>query len=72
MAGKPKPMSQIKQLLRLHQQSDSIKSIARKTGSSRNTVKAYLNKLRGLKMGIPALLDLDDPVLEAKFHGGNQ
>jgi transposase len=71
MAGKPKPMSQIKQLLRLHQQSNSIKSIARKTGLSRNTVKAYLNKLRGLKMDIPALLELEDPVLEAKFHAGN-
>ncbi len=64
-------MSQIKQLLRLHQQSDSIKSIARKTGLSRNTVKAYLNKLKGLKMGIPELLALEDPVLEAKFHAGN-
>ncbi|TVQ85125.1 MAG: IS21 family transposase [Bacteroidetes bacterium] len=71
MAGKPKPMSQIKQLLRLHQQGNSIKSIARKTGLSRNTVKAYLNKLRGLKMDIPALLELEDPVLEAKFHAGN-
>ncbi len=49
-------MSQIIQLLQLHQQSDSIKSIARKTGLSRNTVKAYLNKLKGLKMDIPALL----------------
>ena len=29
MAGKPKQMSQIKQLLRLHQQGESKKSIAR-------------------------------------------
>ena len=71
MAGKPKPMSQIKQLLRLHQQSSSIKSIARKTGLSRNTIKSYLSKLKGLKMDIPELLELEYPVLEAKFHAGN-
>ncbi len=71
MAGKPKPMSQIKQLLRLYQQGNSIKSIARNTGLSRNTVKTYLSKLDALKTDIPALLKLEDPVLEAKFHAGN-
>ena len=71
MAGKPKPMSQIKQLLRLHQQGTGIKSIAKKIGVSRNTVRSYLNKLKALKMDVPALLELDDPVLEAKFHVGN-
>ncbi len=71
MAGKPKPMSQIKQLLRLHQQGNGIKSIARKTGLSRNTVKSYLSKLDALKKDIPTLLALDDPVLETKFHAGN-
>jgi len=39
MAGKPKPMSQIKQLLRLHKEGKGNKSIARILGISKNTVK---------------------------------
>ncbi|PIG97905.1 hypothetical protein CS542_06615 [Pedobacter sp. IW39] len=49
MAGKAKAMSQIKQL-RLHQQGDSIKSIARILGISKNTVKSYLIKLAAGKL----------------------
>ena len=45
MAGKPKPMSQIKQLLRLHQHGGGKKHIARTLGISRNTVKTYLDKI---------------------------
>jgi len=71
MAGKPKPMSQIKQLLRLHQQGSPKKTIARNLGMSKNTVKAYLEKLSRLKTDIDSLLALDDPVLEARFHPGN-
>jgi transposase len=71
MAGKPKLMSQIKQLLQLHQRGTSIKSIAKKTGISRNTVKVYLAKLRTMNADISFLLALDDPVLEARFHAGN-
>ena len=71
MAGKPKPMSQIKQLLRLHEQGHSIKSIARNLGVSRNTVKAYLIKLSAGLLPVGELLALEDPVLEGKFHAGN-
>ena len=71
MAGKPKPMSQIKQLLRLHQQGSPKKTIARDLGISKNTVKAYLDKLSRLKTDVDSLLLLDDPVLEARFHPGN-
>ena len=42
MAGKPKPMSQIKQLLQSHERGKGIKSIARSLGISKNTVKTYL------------------------------
>ncbi|WP_291860862.1 helix-turn-helix domain-containing protein [Marinilabilia sp.] len=38
-------MSQIKQLLQLHQQGKSKKEIARILGISRNTVKSYLRKI---------------------------
>ena len=71
MAGKTKPMSQIKQLLQLHKQGEKIKSIARTLGVSKNTVKAYLGKLTVLKFDIDQLLKLDEPELEAKFHIGN-
>lgn len=71
MAGKPKPMSQIKQLLRQHKQGTGVKSIARNLGISKNTVKSYLAKLPDLKMDIDELLLLEDPELEIKFHAGN-
>ncbi len=71
MAGKPKRMSQIKQLLQLHKQEKGKREIARILGISKNTVKAYLEKLALSKLGIDYLLSLDDHVLEAKFHPGN-
>jgi len=71
MAGKPRPMSQIKQLLQLHEQGKGIKFIARSLEISKNTVKAYLAKVSLFTLDIQALLALDDPILEAKFHAGN-
>jgi transposase len=71
MAGKVKPMSQIKQLLQLHKKGESKKQIARCLGISKNTVKSYLQKLYQLKAGIDDLLLLEDPELEKKFHEGN-
>lgn len=77
MAGKIIDMSQIKQLLLLHQQGKGKKAIARILGMSKNTVKSYLHKLDGLlsdqdgSITIKELLQLDNPLLEAKFYGGN-
>lgn len=71
MAGKVKPMSQIKQLIRLHQQGKGKKTIARNLNISKNTVKVYLDKLRSSKFKTSTLLSMDDPVLEAIFHPGN-
>src|SRR5665647_3159321 len=71
MAGKPKSMSQIKQLLQLHEQGKSKKFIARSLGISKNTVKVYLSKLALSTFDIQSLLTLDDPILEGKFHAGN-
>lgn len=71
MAGKPKTMSEVKQLLRLHKKGESKRSIARILGMSRNTVKAYLNKLLLMEVGIDELLALEEPVLEKQFHTGN-
>ena len=71
MAGKIKPMSQIKQLLLLHQQGRKIKVIARSLGMSKNTIKSYLARLAGQDKTIEELLGLDDPSLQFIFHGGN-
>ncbi len=78
MAGKPKPMSQIKQLMILHRQGKGKKTIARILETSKNTVKTYLEKLevlqnpsKGKGWTIDELIRLEDPVLEAKFHAGN-
>lgn len=71
MAGKTKPMRQIKQLLQMHINGQGRKTIARKLGISKTTVKSYLDKLKTLDCDASTLLDLDEPVLEAKFHAGN-
>jgi hypothetical protein len=71
MAGKPKPMSQIKQLLLLHQQGKGIKFIARSLCLSKNTVKAYLAKTALLPLSVEQLLSLANPLLEAKYHAGS-
>jgi len=71
MAGKPKRMGQIKQLLRLHGQGHGKKAIARDLGMSKNTVKAYLKKIETGEFSIDSLLSLDEPVLEGKLFAGN-
>ncbi|QEC52786.1 transposase [Anseongella ginsenosidimutans] len=71
MAGKPRPMSQVKQLIRLHLQGNGKKTIARELGISKNTVKQYLEKAAADPLSIKELLELDDPVLEGRFHAGN-
>ncbi|MFU8844676.1 MAG: IS21 family transposase [Bacteroidales bacterium] len=64
-------MSQIKQLIHLHQQDKGKKEIARILGMSKNTVKAYLHKLSHCQQSIEDLLMLEDAELETKLHSGN-
>lgn len=77
MAGKPTNMSQIKQLLILQEQGKGIKTIARSLGISKNTVKAYCQKLDSLSsrrvnpLTVQQLILLPEPELEAIFHAGN-
>ncbi|MBT7089682.1 MAG: IS21 family transposase [Candidatus Marinimicrobia bacterium] len=71
MAGKPKRMGQIKQLIRLHQQGLGKKTIARQLGMSKNTVKAYLQKIETGELAAESLLSLDEPVLEGKLFAGS-
>jgi len=71
MVGKSKAMSHIKQLLRLHKQGDSIKSIVRSLGISKNTVKAYISKQAAGEIPVSELLEMEDPLLMGKFHVGS-
>ena len=71
MAGKPKRMSQVKQILRMHLQGKGIKTIAKILCISKNTVKNYLSKALHGKVSIEALLALEDPVLETTLLAGN-
>lgn len=72
MAAKPMPMSQIKQLLRLHSRGAGKKHIARSLQISRNTVKSYLCKLSEAGWSTEELLELDDHELERRFHSGSR
>lgn len=71
MAGTPKRMSQVKQLLKMHSQGIGIKTIARNLGISKNTVKSYLNKINSDSLSVQELLNLEDPELEARLFSGN-
>lgn len=71
MAGKTKKMSAIKQLIQMRLQGMGCKSIAKALNMSKNTVKAYLEKLSLLEDPPEDLLKLEEPVLEKRFHCGN-
>ena len=77
MAGKTTNMSQIKQLLILQEQGKGIKTTARSLGISKNTVKAYCQKLDALSSSsvnpitVQQLIQYSEPELEAIFHAGN-
>src|SRR5690625_1398788 len=68
MAAKPKPMSQIKQILRFTQQGKSIKFIARNLSVSRNTVRKYLSLQQASGQSFGELLQLAaDPLQQVLF-----
>lgn len=70
-------MSKIKQVMRMMLQLDargkrpSNREIGRVTGLYKGTVNDYVRKIEADTMGIEALLELDDPVLERRLCGGN-
>jgi predicted transcriptional regulator len=56
--------------LRLHQQGVSNRGIGRELGLYKATVNSYIDKLKLHGYDINQLLELEDPVLEAKFMAG--
>lgn len=71
MAGTPKEMSKIKQLLLLHQQGVSNRRAALQVGMNKETANKYIKKAEEDKLDLKELLALPDPVLEYRFLGGN-
>lgn len=57
-------MSQIKQILRLHQHGKSIKAIARSLAVSKNTVRKYVALQKATNRSIEELLRVDDNELQ--------
>lgn len=77
MAAKPIPMNKVKQFIVLYQQGLGIKTMSRQLVVSRNTIKAYVKRLKGLLRGDPEpekrmleFLKMDNPALEAVFLQG--
>ncbi|GGX35877.1 transposase [Aquimarina muelleri] len=71
MAGKPKRMSLVKQILRMHSRGKGIKTIARNLEISKNTVKSYIHRANISRIAVSSLLALEDPELEAALLAGN-
>lgn len=68
MAGKTKPMSIVKQILRALEQGQSKKSIVRDLGVSKNTVRRYIRHAMGSGIALEELLRMDDLQLEAVLN----
>ena len=71
MAGKIKEMSNVKQMLRLHQNGVSNRQIAAELSVNKETVNRYVKRAKHDQLSIKELLKLDDPVLQHRMTGGN-
>jgi transposase len=71
MSGKPKSMSQIKQILQLHKQGIKKQTIAQSLGICRKTVRKTLEKIYAGGLTLDELLSLEDPELESRLYAGN-
>lgn len=68
MANKPIEMSKIRQILRLYSKGLGKKKIADRIGSSRNTVRVYIEAFIRLRTTIDQVLKLPDVDLNNLFH----
>ena len=69
MAGKLIEIGMLKQLLRLHEQGQSIKSIARTLGISKNTVKHYLHQIEKKGLVVSEVLSESNETIELHLSG---
>src|SRR5690606_12723268 len=63
--SQPLRMHQIRRILELDNDGQSIHQIKRLTGLSRNTVKAYLRRIAASGLSIRQAMDLEDDSLAA-------
>lgn len=71
MAGKITDMSKLKQVLQLHENGASNRSVASQLGLYKETVNKYIRQFQALSVDIKELLKKDDPELERIFNGGS-
>lgn len=69
MAGTAIEIGMLKQLLRLYEQGQSIKSISRALGMSKNTVRHYLRRIASRGDDVTELLSLNNEVLAHLLRG---
>ena len=67
MANKTILMSRIRQILRLYTEGTSKKKISELTGSSRNTVKKYIQKFHRERLTFEQIAEMTDHALEQLF-----
>lgn len=68
MANKPIEMSKIRQILRLYSNGIGKKKIASRVGSSKNTVRTYVEAFVKLRLTVDEALKLSDLELNNLFH----
>ena len=71
MAGKNTSMSKIKQVLLMHRNGMSNRTIAKTIGLDKCTVNEYVRKIKADPLSLDALLNLEEPELEAHMFAGN-
>ncbi len=71
MAGKITSMSKIKQVLLMHRNGMSNRAIAKTIGLDKCTVNEYIRKVKADPLSLDALLNLEEPELEAHMFAGN-
>jgi transposase len=72
MANKSISMGKVRQIIKLHSQGISKKSIAKRLGMSKNTVRAYLEAYQRLRTSWEELKAKSDQELNSLFHPPNQ
>lgn len=68
MANKPIDMSKLRQILRLYSKGIGKKKIASRVGSSKNTVRIYIEEFVRLRITVEDALKLSDLELNNLFH----
>lgn len=72
MAGTPKEMSIIKQVIQLKKLGESNRGIARRLKDiDKGTVNGYINTINANGWSLEWLLEKEDPELERMFHAGS-